>query len=215
MFERCVKMEESELSPRKEARQSRSRETVRAIVEAATHILNTKGASGFTTNHIAKKAGVSIGSLYQYFPNKDSISSKIFETFVEEQGKRVVRILAEAENEENIDRLIPIILRELYRFRTEEIVVARAVAYEISKGHFHQKMMEIKSQLSQNLLLILNEIMKVKINEKNQLKFDLIVEGVDNMIFQLTEKDLSESEVEEGLSFLYRIIRLGIDELEK
>lgn len=208
-------MEESELSPRKEARQSRSRETVRAIVEAATHILNTKGASGFTTNHIAKKAGVSIGSLYQYFPNKDSISSKIFETFVEEQGKRVVRILAEAENEENIDRLIPIILRELYRFRTEEIVVARAVAYEISKGHFHQKMMEIKSQLSQNLLLILNEIMKVKINEKNQLKFDLIVEGVDNMIFQLTEKDLSESEVEEGLSFLYRIIRLGIDELEK
>jgi len=215
MFERCVKMEKVELNPRKEARQFRSKETVRAIVEAATHILNSKGAAGFTTNHIAKRAGVSIGSLYQYFPNKDSISSKIFETFIEEQGKRVIRILTEAENEENIDELIPIILKELYRFRTEEIVVARAVAYEISKGHFHQKMMEIKSELSQNLLLMLNGIMQVKINDRNQLKFDLIVEGVDNMIFQLTEKNLNESEIEEGLSFLYRIIRLGIDELEK
>lgn len=203
-----------ELNPRKEAKQRRAKETVRAIVEAATHILNTQGASGFTTNHIAKKAGVSIGSLYQYFPNKDSISSQIFETYVEEQGKRVIGIILQAESERGLDELIPVVLRELYRFRTEEIVVARAIAYEISRGHFHTKMMEIKKELSTNLLLFLNDLIGAQVNSINQMKMDLMIEGVDNMIFQLTEKELSESEVQEGLDFLYRLLKQGLEELE-
>jgi AcrR family transcriptional regulator len=207
-------MTKTKLSPRKEARQRRAKETVRAIVEAATHILNTEGASGFTTNHIAKKAGVSIGSLYQYFPNKDSISSKIFETYVEEQGKRVIGIILQAESESGLDVLIPVVLRELYRFRTEEIVVARAIAYEISRGHFHTKMMEIKKELSTNLLLFLNDLNGAQVNSINQMKMDLMIEGVDNMIFQLTEKELSESEVQEGLDFLYRLLKQGLEELE-
>lgn len=207
-------MTKVELSPRKEAKQRRAKETVRAIVEAATHILNTQGASGFTTNHIAKKAGVSIGSLYQYFPNKDSISSQIFETYVEEQGKRVIRIILQAESESGLDELIPVVLRELYRFRTEEIVVARAIAYEISRGHFHTKMMEIKKELSTNLLLFLNDLIGAQVNSINQMKMDLMIEGVDNMIFQLTEKELSESEVQEGLDFLYRLLKQGLEELE-
>ena len=55
---------------RKTPRQSRSCETVEAIVEAATRILGRRGWARFTTNEVAKVAGVSIGSLYQYFPNK-------------------------------------------------------------------------------------------------------------------------------------------------
>ena len=207
-------MTKSKLSPRKEASQRRAKETVRAIVEAATHILNTEGASGFTTNHIAKKAGVSIGSLYQYFPNKDSISSKIFETYVEEQGKRVIGIILQAESERGLDELIPIVLRELYRFRTEEIVVARAIAYEISRGYFHTKMMEIKKELSSNILLFLSNLIGSQINSVNQMKMDLMIEGVDNMIFQLTEKELSEDELQEGLDFLYRFLKQGLEEFE-
>lgn len=45
-----------------------------AVVEAAARILEGKGAPGYTTNAIARTAGVSIGSLYQYFPNKDAIT---------------------------------------------------------------------------------------------------------------------------------------------
>ena len=44
------------------------------IVEAAARILETAGRAGFTTNAIAERAGVSVGSLYQYFPNKDAIT---------------------------------------------------------------------------------------------------------------------------------------------
>jgi AcrR family transcriptional regulator len=54
---------------RKEPRQARSRATVEAIVEAGARVLARHGWNGFTTNETARIAGVSIGSLYQYFPN--------------------------------------------------------------------------------------------------------------------------------------------------
>jgi AcrR family transcriptional regulator len=55
---------------RKQPRQARSLATIDAILEAAAHILGQRGWRGLTTNAVADTAGVSIGSLYQYFPNK-------------------------------------------------------------------------------------------------------------------------------------------------
>jgi len=59
--------------PRKTPRQGRSAETVRVIVEAAARILERDGLGPFTTNAVAERAGVSIGSLYQYFPGKEAL----------------------------------------------------------------------------------------------------------------------------------------------
>ena len=55
---------------RKEPKQERSRDTVEAILQATARILGRRGWAGLTTNQAAEVAGVSIGSLYQYFPNK-------------------------------------------------------------------------------------------------------------------------------------------------
>jgi AcrR family transcriptional regulator len=60
-------------TPRKPPRQDRSRETVRAILEAAARIFEEEGVGRATTDRIAARAGVSIGSLYQYFPDKEAI----------------------------------------------------------------------------------------------------------------------------------------------
>ncbi|MET3840343.1 TetR/AcrR family transcriptional regulator [Bradyrhizobium sp. OAE829] len=62
------------LTPRKKPGQLRSSQTVEAILEGAAHILEGRGLDGYTTNEIAARAGVSIGSLYQYFPTKDAIT---------------------------------------------------------------------------------------------------------------------------------------------
>ena len=67
------------LRPRKTPRQSRATDTVAAIVEGAAHILERDGFAGYTTNAIAERAGVSIGSLYQYFPSKDAITTALIE----------------------------------------------------------------------------------------------------------------------------------------
>ncbi|HTV94383.1 MAG TPA: TetR/AcrR family transcriptional regulator [Steroidobacteraceae bacterium] len=55
---------------RKQPQQARSRATIDAVLEAAAHILGQRRWRGLTTNAVAQAAGVSIGSLYQYFPNK-------------------------------------------------------------------------------------------------------------------------------------------------
>ncbi len=59
--------------PRKQPSQARAQNTVEAIVEATARILEDDGHRGFTTNAVAERAGVSIGTLYQYFPNKDAL----------------------------------------------------------------------------------------------------------------------------------------------
>jgi AcrR family transcriptional regulator len=61
------------LNPRKTPHQSRAKATHQAIIEAAAQIVATHGLAGFNTNAVAARAGVSIGSLYQYFPNKDAL----------------------------------------------------------------------------------------------------------------------------------------------
>ncbi|WP_434213191.1 TetR family transcriptional regulator [[Pseudomonas] boreopolis] len=61
------------ISQRKQPKQARSNELVAAILQAAAQVLAAEGATRFTTARVAEKAGVSIGSLYQYFPNKAAI----------------------------------------------------------------------------------------------------------------------------------------------
>jgi len=61
------------VSSRKWPQQARSTELVAAILDAAIQVLAKEGAQRFTTARVAEKAGVSVGSLYQYFPNKAAI----------------------------------------------------------------------------------------------------------------------------------------------
>jgi len=59
--------------PRKQPRQARAQATVDAILHATAQLLRSEGSARLTTNRIAERAGVSIGSLYQYFPNKEAV----------------------------------------------------------------------------------------------------------------------------------------------
>jgi len=61
------------VSSRKQPKQARSNDLVAAILDAAVQVLTTEGAQRFTTARVAERAGVSVGSLYQYFPNKAAI----------------------------------------------------------------------------------------------------------------------------------------------
>lgn len=65
------------LTPRKQPVQKRSVATVAAILEGAAQVLERYGTDGFTTNAIAKRAGVSIGTLYQYYPDKNAVAAAL------------------------------------------------------------------------------------------------------------------------------------------
>jgi AcrR family transcriptional regulator len=72
------------VKPRKIATQERSRATVDALVEATAHILVKEGFDKASTNHIAEVAGVSVGSLYQYFPSREAMVAAVVERHQQE-----------------------------------------------------------------------------------------------------------------------------------
>src|SRR3546814_10706684 len=84
-------------NPRKHASQARSRATVDALVEATARILVSEGYDLANTNRIAEKAGVSIGSLYQYFPGKDALVAAVIDRHKEEVMRVVRSALAEVD----------------------------------------------------------------------------------------------------------------------
>jgi AcrR family transcriptional regulator len=75
------------LKPRKIPAQDRAKATVDAILQAAAYILVKDGWEGFTTNRVAERAGVNVASLYQYFPNKESIAVELQRRHIE-KGRR-------------------------------------------------------------------------------------------------------------------------------
>ena len=64
---------DAKLSSRKRPKQTRSTQLVNDVLEAATLVLSKEDVRCFTTSRVAQAAGVSVGSVYQYFPNKDAI----------------------------------------------------------------------------------------------------------------------------------------------
>jgi AcrR family transcriptional regulator len=90
-----------DFAPKKRPVQERSRASFDALVQACAWLLPRLGFAGTTTNHIAARAGVNIGSLYEYFPGKDAIVAQVAERLVERVLGRLAegapRIIAEGE----------------------------------------------------------------------------------------------------------------------
>ncbi len=120
-------------------RQARAQQTVRVILEAAKRVLIQEGYDGTTTNRVAEVAGVSIGSLYQYFPNKEALVASLAEAHVAEILRLVEGGLADAAAlplADGVRRLVSAMLRvhqlepELHRVLHEQ--VPRLHGYELT-----------------------------------------------------------------------------------
>jgi AcrR family transcriptional regulator len=114
------------IKPRKIPQQSRAEQTVATILEAAALVLETKGMDGMNTNLVAQRAGVSVGSLYQYFPNKDALIVALSQReravfFAEAQGA-----LNEPTGQKALKQLITVSVRQQLR----RPALARALDFE-------------------------------------------------------------------------------------
>ncbi|MBW4331476.1 TetR/AcrR family transcriptional regulator [Stakelama sp. CBK3Z-3] len=78
---------------RKNPVQARSKQTVETILEATARILEEEGGENLTTNHLARRAGFSIGTIYQYFPNREAIVLALIERQREATWRRIETVL--------------------------------------------------------------------------------------------------------------------------
>lgn len=114
-----------ELKPRKLPRQERSRASVDAILQAAAYILVKRGWSALTTNAIAERAGINIASLYQFFPNKESIVAELERRHAEQIRAEMAEIYARHRTDSLEGRV---------RTMVEGAVAAHCVAPELHRA---------------------------------------------------------------------------------
>lgn len=117
-------------NPRKSASQKRSRLTVAALLEATARILVREGFDKASTNRIAEVAGVSVGSLYQYFPGKEALVAALIDRHNQEVMQAVQGELAEAVDlpmEQAVRKLVAVAIKahridpKLHRVLSEQI----------------------------------------------------------------------------------------------
>jgi len=85
------------LVPRKTPEQARSRQMMDDLLAGAARVLEERGAEGLTTNHVAEATGVSIGSLYQYYPNKAALLAALHDREAHSLGEKLELLLGSGE----------------------------------------------------------------------------------------------------------------------
>jgi AcrR family transcriptional regulator len=117
------------LHPRKTPRQARARATRDAILEAAAHIVGRRGLAAFNTNAVAERAGVSIGSLYQYFPNKDALMVALIERQQAQQRDRLAAAVNAVQGG-TLEAVVRLLVRAAMGHHRDDSLLASAIDHE-------------------------------------------------------------------------------------
>ncbi|WP_434418802.1 TetR/AcrR family transcriptional regulator [Nannocystis pusilla] len=120
------------LSPRKRPTQARARATYLALVQAGARILERDGYEALTTNHVAELAGVGIASLYEYFPNKQSLVAEIVRQVLDElvaDLRAHVTVVADSPHEDAMRAWIAAIFTAVHKRRSIVAVLVREVPF--------------------------------------------------------------------------------------
>ncbi len=115
------------LKPRKHPLQRRSRALVDAILEAGARVLAERGWEATTTARIAEVAGISIGSLYQYFPDKVSLAAALIERQSEEELAFHVERLAGVPEDASLEAALRAVVASTLAFQAERRALHRAL----------------------------------------------------------------------------------------
>ncbi len=152
------------LDPRKSPVQKRSRATVEAILEAAAQVFEAHGYAAGTTNRIAESAGVSIGTLYQYFSSKEALVVALLEQHIEEIQRQmrewVGHMLAESHtlHEALEDYIAGMLDVHVHRPRLQHILLEETPLPE----HVHHLLLEAEHRLAKTMAGLLRTYPEVK-----------------------------------------------------
>lgn len=167
------------LKPRKSPKQRRSGFMVGTFLEAVARVLETKALDAISTNEIARIAGASIGSLYQYFPNKQSLVSALIDHQLDRNFRAIEAELKSHERkapiealEEMVDHMTELFLRRSGFFvrlfenapaldRTRAIVGGRKRGVSLAEGWLarHARKLELKGDPSLHAFILVNSVM--------------------------------------------------------
>jgi len=120
------------LQPRKTPAQSRSRVTVEAIFEATIQVLLRDGMNDLTTTRVAERAGVSVGTMYQYFPNKQALVYALNERYLDALALRIEATCLE-QSGAPLGQMVEALIETYWTAKTERADVTRALYRSVAE----------------------------------------------------------------------------------
>lgn len=114
----------------RQAQQARSKATVNAIVEASTRILAENGWAGVNTNAIAKRAGVSVGSVYEYFADKQAILDVIVDRHLSAGEAMLAEASSSLGGRISVDLIVSALVDAFMRLHSDDPRLHRALSSE-------------------------------------------------------------------------------------
>lgn len=142
------------ISPRKAPRQARSQATVGAILDAAARVLVERGYAATNTNLVAELAGVSVGSLYQYFPNKDALITALHERHSRQMNEVAERVLA-IDDDVDFDAALNRVIHGIVEAHLVEAGLHRVLERQLAGMETLDHHAEVERKMSEQILRLL------------------------------------------------------------
>jgi AcrR family transcriptional regulator len=179
-----VTPDQRRIQPRKQPRQVRAELTRQRILTAAAHVFGEHGYAAGTTNRIAERAGISIGSLYQYFPNKDAILAELLLRHLDDGAAATAKIQA-GRLPGPIDEVFRVFVRGAIETHLDEPRLLRVLLEQAPRSrHLLEKVERLKQSLVAYLRELLDDHAEVRVAD-TETAARLIVTTVELVVHQL------------------------------
>jgi AcrR family transcriptional regulator len=184
----------AQISSRKRPKQARSTDLVAAILEAAAQVLAKEGAPRFTTARVAERAGVSVGSIYQYFPNKAAILFRL-QSDEWRQTSEMLRMILEDARRPPLQRLRALVLAFI---RSECDEAAMRVALDDAAPLYRDapEAREARASGDRTMQVFMREALPEASESTRALAADLITTTLSKVGKHFSESSRSPAEVE-------------------
>lgn len=197
------------LNPRKMPRQARAKVTVDAIFEAAIQLLLTDGPHRLTTTKVADRAGVSVGTMYQYFPNKQALIYALNARYLDALAERI-ETTCRAHHHAPIGLMVAALIDTYWLAKTERADVTRAL-YRSVAGMDNTQMIEaFAGRVDRATTEMLSSARGMNFDSVDRINLTLVM-VIFGAVRNAFERNLDPAEIEDLKGQLHHMCRAYIE----
>lgn len=195
------------LRPRKRPLQARAQRTVEIVLKATAQVFARRGYAGATTNHIAERAGVSIGTLYEYFPNKDALLVALMEAHLHEGEAVLASAMAEvAGKPHTLAETLRLLVRAMVDLHAHERDLHRVLFEEAPLPRQLRRMLvEIEERITAQVEMLLRHAPEVSVPDP-ALAAAIVVKTVESLTHNVVIHGESEHDLDVYVEEIVRLV---------
>lgn len=197
------------LKPRKRPRQARAAVTLDIIFEAAIQVLLADGPHRLTTTHVAQRAGVSVGTMYQYYPHKQALIYALNERYLDVLADKV-ETACRAKHGASLGQMVETVVRTYWEVKTERPEVTRALYRSVVELDTETLIQQFAARMDAATAAMLGTAADVTFTDPTTVTLTLLT-AIFGTIRGVFERDLFE---EQGNAVLSQLVGMCIAYLE-